>query len=650
MEEEKIPTNKKSNFPELEDEEEEEYEDETFSQEFAKFCPYLQARSFLEKFFPKSEALKYLENYNFDDLKLKYPSLPSFHPKISSKSKSKKNSQKAKKIPLKCPFGFSSSSPFYSNIKKNPNNKCPFGFSSSFNNDEEKNINLNEINEEKEDSDSGDEIKKSGCPVMGKISSEPENKDFKSHYEVPLYGPYDFLFFLKGDLDSDQWLEKTKEIRNLPRYLKYTLFYQDKKELQEIHKLEFPKIFFIFDELKQKGIRYYNRLKYREALEYFNYAYGLMKWIEFKDIKRQNNFIKKPSMDAILDTDINIKQCYMDSPDGEEESYKSCVVYILLIMSYCFIGLRHYSCAIDCLNECEKEAGDLVPDVFIRRAQAFMCKKNATKEDLLKVKNDIEKGIKLGIKFNEDLKKEYDEFHPVYRTRYLNLDFYYKIKNKYDKIIEERLEKDTYSIRRVIGSICDNEHKNLKKEEALFIESLVLSKKEDIYRYYKVFKEMKKQYKQIIKFFSETNNPDIVDVTYDEYDKFMDSYEQFKFYYNFEFDNIDPKAIIRLNEQEKKLINDNNKYDFYLKRLMHLCENIYSHGYYNLEIFQYSLETVLEEESKENEEKEKNNNLVDNKNNSYDNFLMNISKNKFGIYLTIGFILLTLIGIGSQIL
>ena len=161
---------------------------------------------------------------------------------------------------------------------------------------------------------------------------------------------------------------------------------------------------------------------------------------------------------------------------------------------------------------------------------------------------------------------------------------------------------------------------------------------------------MKKQYKQIIKFFSETNNPDIVDATYDEYEKFMDSYEQFKFYYNFEFDSIDPKAINRLNEEEKKLINNETKYDFYLKRLMHLCENIYSHGYYNLEIFQYSLETVLEEESKEREKEEKENNSLSNKNSSCDNLLMSISKNKFGIYLTIGFILLTIIGIGTQIL
>ena len=631
---------KKNNFPELEEEDEDSEEEFEIS---TKFCPYLQARSFFQKFFPKNVTLEYLENFHKNNPQSKYPSLPDF---IHYKNKKSSKTKKKTKSPIKCPFGYSSSSPFFSHPKKNSSNaKCPFGFSD---NDSEKD--LNEINLEEKDSDSGDEINEGGCPVMGKNRSEPVNKDFKRHYEIPLYGPFDFLFYLKGDLEENDWKEKTEKIRNLPRHLKYTLFYQDQPELENIHKLEFPKVFFMFDELKQKGIRYYNRRKFREALEYFNYAYGLMKWVEFKDKERQKNFIKKPSMNAILDDDIEIKSCYMDEPKAEEESYKSCVVYILLVMAYCFIELRHYSSAINCLNECEKEAGDLVPDVFLRRAQALICKKNISKIELEKAEKDLEKSIQLAEKFNIELKKEYDEMHPVYRARYINLDIYYLMKKKLEKIKEERINEEIFRIRRIIGKICDEEHKNMKLEEALLIEGLVLSKKEDIYRYYKVFKEMKKQYKQIIKFFSETKNQELLDLTYDEYEKFMDSYDKFKFYYNFELDNIDPKAINRLNEEEKKMINDETKYDFYLKRIMHICENIYSHGYYNLDVFRFSLETVLEQEMKEKEEQKKEEEKLKPKINLFDNFLMKISKGKLGIYITICFLFLTFIAIGSQLL
>ena len=631
---------KKNNFPELEEEDEDSEEEFEIS---TKFCPYLQARSFFQKFFPKNVTLEYLENFHKNNPQSKYPSLTDF---IHYKNKKSSKTKKKIKSPIKCPFGYSSSSPFFSHPKKNSSNaKCPFGFSD---NDSEKD--LNEINLEEKDSDSGDEINEGGCPVMGKNRSEPVNKDFKRHYEIPLYGPFDFLFYLKGDLEENDWKEKTEKIRNLPRHLKYTLFYQDQPELENIHKLEFPKVFFMFDELKQKGIRYYNRRKFREALEYFNYAYGLMKWVEFKDKERQKNFIKKPSMNAILDDDIEIKSCYMDEPKAEEESYKSCVVYILLVMAYCFIELRHYSSAINCLNECEKEAGDLVPDVFLRRAQALICKKNISKIELENAEKDLEKSIQLAEKFNIELKKEYDEMHPVYRARYINLDIYYLMKKKLEKIKEERINEEIFRIRRIIGKICDEEHKNMKLEEALLIEGLVLSKKEDIYRYYKVFKEMKKQYKQIIKFFSETKNQELLDLTYDEYEKFMDSYDKFKFYYNFELDNIDPKAINRLNEEEKKMINDETKYDFYLKRIMHICENIYSHGYYNLDVFRFSLETVLEQEMKEKEEQKKEEEKLKPKINLFDNFLMKISKGKLGIYITICFLFLTFIAIGSQLL
>ena len=629
----------KKDLPELENDSDiEDMEDEISSM----YCPYLKARSFFKRFFPKNADLEYLENFHFQNPDLmKYPSLPS--------SAGDGNNIK------RCPFGFTSSSPFFSHPKKRKKGKCPYGFTSS---DEESGFSFDNMkkskksktkeNEEEEDNDSGDEIPKSGCPVMGNYRGDPLNKVFEPHHEIPLYGPFDFLFFLRGGLSDEEWIEKTKKIRNLPRHLKYTLFYQNQKELKEVHKFEFPRVFFIYDEIRQKGIRYYNRKKYREALEYLNYAYGLMKWIEFKDIKRQENFLKKPSLDGILDEDINIKSCFMDAPDGQEESFKSCVVYTLEIMAYCFIELRHYTSAISCLDECEQIAGDLVPDVFFRRAQARMHNKNSNESEILKAKADIEKAIKLGEQFNIDIKKEYDETSPIYK-RIIDLEIYYKTQKKLDNIINSKIEKKIYGIRRIIGKIVDKEHQNLRHEEAMLIESLVLSRKEDITRYFKVFKEMKKQYKQIIQFFSETNNPQQLDLTYDEYEKFMESYELFKFYYKFEFDSIDPKVINRLNEDEKKMILDASKYDLYIKRIIHLCEDVYSHGHYNLEIFQFAFDSVLEEESLKREEEEKKKDVLKAKL-SLSDYLVNISKGKFGIYMTICFVILTLLAIFSQIL
>ena len=632
---------KKNNLPELEDDSDiEDIEDEIST----TYCPYLKARSFFKRFFPKNADLEYLENFHFQNPDLmKYPSLPSSSgPNIK-----------------RCPFGFTSSSPFFSHPKKIKKGKCPYGFNSS---DDEKDFDFKNIkkegkksknskkneNDEEEDKDSGDEIPQSGCPVMGKYRGDPLNKDFEQDYEIPLYGPYDFLFFLRGGLSDEEWIEKTKKIRSLPRHLKYTIFYQQQKELQEVHKFEFPKVFFIYDEIRQKGIRYYNRKKYREALEFLNYAYGLMKWIEFKDKNRQENFLKKPSLNGILDEDININSCYMDLPEVQEESFKSCVVHTLEIMAYCFIELRHYTSAISCLDECEKIAGELVPDVFFRRAQARMYNKNSNETEILKAQSDIEKAIKLGEQYNIDIRKEYDITSPIYKM-IIDMEIYYKTKKKLDQIINDRIDKKIYGIRRIIGKIVDKDHQNMRHEEAMLIESLVLSRKEDINRYYRVIKEIKKQYKQIIQFFSETNNSKQIDLTYYEYEKFMESYKQFKFYYNFQIDSIDPKVINRLNEDEKKMIQDSSKYDLYTKRIMHLCEDIYGHGNYNIEIFQFALDSVLEEENQLREEEEKRKEALNPKK-SWSDYLINISKGKFGIYLTICFTVMTLLAIGAQLL
>ena len=66
---------------------------------------------------------------------------------------------------------------------------------------------------------------------MNKGKKDPQNKHFEEFYEIPCFGPYDFIFFLRGNLDTEEWLKKSEKIRNYPRYMKYTLFYQAQEKL-----------------------------------------------------------------------------------------------------------------------------------------------------------------------------------------------------------------------------------------------------------------------------------------------------------------------------------------------------------------------------------------------------------------------------------
>ena len=102
----------------------------------------------------------------------------------------------------KCPFGFTSSS-------KTTQGKCPFGFGAQDDNNTEKATNNNDKNDS--DDDSGEDEPRSGCPVMGRGKLDPKNKDFEEFYEIPCFGNYDFIFFLRGGLSQQEWLEKTKK-------------------------------------------------------------------------------------------------------------------------------------------------------------------------------------------------------------------------------------------------------------------------------------------------------------------------------------------------------------------------------------------------------------------------------------------------------
>ena len=629
----------------------EEKEEDQEEEIAATYCPYKKVTNFFGSMFGKPPEKK-TENtekpkcpFGFTSSKNIQNEPEKEKPKCPFGFTSSKNIQnEPEKEKPKCPFGFTSSKP--NNV---PKGKCPFGFGS-----QESCNNKNKIKKEDEknasDDDSGEEEHFGGCPVMGKGRKDPENKDFEQFYEVPCFGNYDFMFFLRGSLTQEEWIEKTKKIRKYPRHLKYTLFYQNQEKLKEVHKAEFPRVFFIYDDIKQKGIRLYNRKKYREALEHLTYAYGLLRWIEFKDKKRQADFVIKPSLEGILDDEIEEKKCYLDAPDVEEESYKACVVYILETMAYCHIELRQYSYAIECLDECEETCGNLVPDVFFRRAQARMLNKFSTEEDLAKANEDIEKAIKFGEHYNAEIKKKYGEGINYYK-RPLELEIYYQTKKKLEKIIEEKLDSKIYNLKRLLGKVHGSKNKaqdEMTEDEAIFFESCFLnSDNEDLKRKYKVLKEMKSKYNLAVKFFTETKNQEQLDLTYKEYEAFHETFEQFKFFYKFKIESIDPKAYNQLTEEEKKMLSDPNNAKFIERQKANICDYIFSNGKFNLELYKYALDKVFEEYRQQIEEEKKKEEALRPKV-SWSEYLLKISKGNFGIYLSICFILFTIAAIGFQ--
>lgn len=222
---------------------------------------------------------------------------------------------------------------------------------------------------------------------------DPQNKKFDFSYEIQLYGHNDFIFDMKEQMSKDLFLFKTQKIRAYPFHMKYTLFQSD--EIKALRNKDFAFLYFKFDELKEKGNKMYKRGKFRESIELYIGAYSILKWIDFKDVKKKNYSKVLREQLAILDEDIVEGRCNKFNCMThaiEEDSYRICIIKLLLSLSYAFMELRHYSNAIHCLNECINY-DDSMPDSFFRRAQARIYDRSSDEESLKIALEDLKKAI-----------------------------------------------------------------------------------------------------------------------------------------------------------------------------------------------------------------------------------------------------------------
>ena len=220
-----------------------------------------------------------------------------------------------------------------------------------------------------------------------------------------------------------------------------------------------------------------------------------------------------------------------------------------------------------------------------------------------------------------------------------------------EKIIEDRIEGKAYNLRRILGKVHgsrNQKEEEMTEDEAIFFESCLLTtENEDLERKYKVLKEMKSKYNLAVKFFTETKNQEQLDLTYKEYEAFHETFEQFKFFYKFKIESIDPKALNQLSEEEQKMIQDPNNLKSIEHQKANICDYIFGNGKFNLELYKYALDKVFEEYRIKMEEEKKREEAMRPKV-SWSEYLMKISKGNFGIYLSICFVLFTIGAIGFQ--
>ena len=440
----------------------------------------------------------------------------------------------------------------------------------------------------------------SSCPFMNSQNRDLKISKFEYHYEVPMPETIqDFRF--NASNYSEEGIEKSKILRNMPKHLRNTIFIKNGK-LEEVRKREFPVIFLICEEMKEKAFKFYESKKYEEALSIFNVMYSLFKWIEIKDKKKREAFLTNYDFkeeNNLYDADIEIRRINTTKGNNYEESgFKSYLINILKSICYCYMNMRHYSEAVKCMDEAMTYVLASRGEVLFRRAQAIMYNKFSGLKELNQAHVDLSTA-KMFKKF--DLINEH-------------------IQDIENLIKEKKYRKFGY-VKSLFGQT--NYAMNVITEKNLDVHEHIYYSYDDIFFGAKIVEEMKDTFSSTIKFYQEKmrekkKEKDNINKSekdfkkfLDEYDKFYDFYDEYSFYMNLQVTNLDKEILDKLDESDKDTIRKIKKNetmnllfkDFRLKKAQELYDNMD----WNMTIWKYCFDTVNKREKKLKEEQRKKN-------------------------------------------
>ena len=162
-----------------------------------------------------------------------------------------------------------------------------------------------------------------GCPFLNKHTFRDIETPILPHYEMKnlIFYPYDFFFDLINYKNNDL-INKSKKIRNIPKFIRNTLFLND-ETIKRVRKMNFSQSFIIGEQLKETTEKIYKEGNYYEALQQYNLIYSLFRWLEFKDKTKEQTLLKdvtKISDMPIIDDDVILKRCAVNNPERRRKS------------------------------------------------------------------------------------------------------------------------------------------------------------------------------------------------------------------------------------------------------------------------------------------------------------------------------------------
>ncbi|OMJ78413.1 hypothetical protein SteCoe_21786 [Stentor coeruleus] len=236
------------------------------------------------------------------------------------------------------------------------------------------------------------------------------------------------------------FLKPSLHSHNLPVYLCNTLAHP--LQLKKLRSMGIMEKLAPFDDFKKEANRLYHLEDYEKALDCYEHAYGIYKYLETKN------------KDNYEDVEIIISQ----GKNKEENSYRDlALISVLKAMSLSFGHLRNYSEACEAISEAlELKPSD--PKLLVLRSKFILS--NLKEQNIQLALNDIEKAIEndqsysnLQIKFQEIIcqrKKMHEEILADLASSYTKCHWGYELEFNNEKELEhkiiEKMEEKYYEM------------------------------------------------------------------------------------------------------------------------------------------------------------------------------------------------------------
>ena len=277
------------------------------------------------------------------------------------------------------------------------------------------------------------------CPFMGK-NSEIKNSD-PDDFEIEVACPLRFFCQIPEKYIYNKLGEKASIIplHNFPIYLRNTLFHPI--QIKKLRTLEIIEKLIPFDDFKKEGNKLYHLEEYDKAIECYEHAYSIYKYLEL--------------LDSSNSTDVKI--ILTESVTTEEVSFRNmALITILSNLASAFMKLRSFDQAFAAVTEAlEFKPKD--PNLLIKKAKIRLSNlKDSKFEEAIK---DIESACIFNSKFQFMIEK----YHEIvnYRKKITN-DLIVHISNSY--------LKDTCAYDFEINQEKELEHRILQMMEEKYYE------------------------------------------------------------------------------------------------------------------------------------------------------------------------------------